>query len=310
MSFVRLLAVLQTSIYCAYAFASQKRVVVNVAPTLLPTTTYPLQRSSVVTDFQSSSSPFRQQLGVSISSPKKVSSSSYIALHSSATEDEDELFDVKTTFSLVGAQALLVAVAAAIAAAVGTPNFGLGPDIDFGIESLKEGFLMTLPLGVMAFALDLVEDEFPALQDVTTATQRSILALLGGTWKPLIGLATATALGIAAGLGEEMLFRGVLQYEIGTRAGDALSLGVASIIFGALHAVTPLYAILASIASVYFGWLYISFDNLAVPISAHAIYDVGALLYAHWTVSQMTDVEQQSLMEWQPPGPAGGGAGQ
>lgn len=79
-----------------------------------------------------------------------------------------------------------------------------------------------------------------------------------------------------------MLFRGVVQYGLAAKVGTPGSLMAASIIFGALHAVTPLYALLAGIASLYFGYLYLSFGNLAVPIFAHALYDVGALYYAHW----------------------------
>lgn len=79
-----------------------------------------------------------------------------------------------------------------------------------------------------------------------------------------------------------MLFRGILQYGIGEQFGNVAGVAVASIIFGALHAVTPLYAFLAWLASIYFGYLYLASGNLAVPIFTHAIYDVGALLYAHW----------------------------
>jgi uncharacterized protein len=68
-------------------------------------------------------------------------------------------------------------------------------------------------------------------------------------------------------------------------------------VFGLLHAVTPLYAILATIASVYFGAIYIVTDNLAVPISCHAVYDIGALLYAHWSVCQLSLTEQDALSQ-------------
>ena len=107
---------------------------------------------------------------------------------------------------------------------------------------------------------------------------------------------TAIGLGFAAGFGEEMLFRGVMQYKLGLGLGDALSIIVSSIIFGLLHAVTPLYAFLAWLASLYFGYLYVAFANLAVPIFSHAIYDVGALLYAHWTVSRLSDEEKSQLL--------------
>ncbi|OEU09927.1 Abi-domain-containing protein, partial [Fragilariopsis cylindrus CCMP1102] len=200
---------------------------------------------------------------------------------------------------LVGGQSLLIGVAIIVAKFCGTPNLGLGPNIDFGLPSIGLGILWSLPLGALGVALDVVEDKFPALQDVTKATQSSVLSLLGGTFRPIIGTITALALGVAAGLGEEMLFRGVLQNELGIRIGsDYIAVGIASIIFGALHAVTPLYAGLAGLASVYFGWLYLATGNLAIPIVTHAFYDWAALLYAHWTVANLKENEKQSLLEW------------
>ncbi|VEU45055.1 unnamed protein product [Pseudo-nitzschia multistriata] len=212
---------------------------------------------------------------------------------------DDKLFDFKTTIALVGGQSLLIVVAAIAAKFVGTPNFGLGPNIDFGLAAIGKGILWSLPLGALAVALDFVEDRFQALQDVTKATQSSVLSLLGGTFKPVLGGLTALALGIAAGFGEEMLFRGVLQADLASRtASEVVAVGLSSVIFGALHAVTPLYAILATLASVFFGWLYLATGNLAVPIATHAFYDWAALLYAHWTVTNMSESEQQSLLAW------------
>ena len=88
------------------------------------------------------------------------------------------------------------------------------------------------------------------------------------------------------------------------RFGSALSVGLSAIIFGALHAVTPLYALLAALASVYFGAIYIWSSNLAVPIVTHAFYDLVAVLFAHWTVSRLSMEEQTSLSQWTGPGDA------
>lgn len=55
------------------------------------------------------------------------------------------------------------------------PNLGLGSEFSFDIEAIKSGALATLPLFVLAFVLDFVEESVPALQDVTKATQRSVL---------------------------------------------------------------------------------------------------------------------------------------
>lgn len=217
----------------------------------------------------------------------------------SSDETEDKLFDAKTTIALVGGQSLLIGAAAIAAKFTGTPNFGLGPGIDFGVEAIGKGILWSLPLGVLAVVLDFVEDKFPALQDVTKATQSSVLTLLGGTFKPVVGVLTALGLGLAAGIGEEMLFRGVLQFELASRTGEMLAVGISSLIFGALHAVTPLYAFLATLASFYFGWLYLVTGNLAIPIATHAFYDWAALLYAHWTVANLSEDAQKSLLEWQ-----------
>jgi len=216
--------------------------------------------------------------------------------------NNDKTFNGRTTLALVGGQMLLVGAAMVAALIVGTPNLGFGSGIDFSLAALQWGFLFTVPLGLLAAALDLIEDQVPALKDVTKATQRSVLALMGGTFKPGLALLTAIALGLAAGFGEEMLFRGVMQYEIANRFGGAVTgVTLSSIVFGALHAVTPLYAVLATIASVYFGGLYLWSDNLAIPIACHTIYDIGALFYAHWTVCQLPLDEMKALAKWEGP---------
>jgi membrane protease YdiL (CAAX protease family) len=219
---------------------------------------------------------------------------------SSSQKDNDTRFDLKNTLIVVLQQSSLIVIALAIAAFLQVP--ALGPGVNFSREAVTKGTLATLPLGFLACALDLVEVRFPAIQDVTKASQRFVLNLLGTTWKPVTSLVVATLLGLAAGFGEEMLFRGILQTELSSQQGNAVGIIVSSIIFGALHAVTPLYAFLATLASVYFGWLYVSSDNVAVPIVCHAIYDMIALLYAHFTVSRLSAKEQKALEEWNGPG--------
>ena len=219
--------------------------------------------------------------------------------------DEDLLFDPKMTLGLIAGQSTLIAVAIGVSAITKTPNFGFGPDIAFDAAALQTGLLCTAPLGVLAVVLEYVEPYVPALQDVTKATQNSVMALLGGTFKPLIAIAASLALGAVAGLGEEMLFRGIMQYELADRFGDALALGSTSIIFGLLHAVTPMYALLATLASLYFGYLYEMSGNLAVPIVTHGVYDFGALMASHWTVSQFSDLEREQLLEWIAPAERG-----
>lgn len=214
-------------------------------------------------------------------------------------------YDPQTTLTLVAGQSLLIPVALALSLLTKTPNWGFGPNAVFDWASWQTALLATVPLGVIAWLLDFVEDRWVALQDVSKATQRSVLALLGGTFKPVLGLVTSVALGVAAGLGEELLFRGILQYELASRMGSSIAaVGLSSVLFGLLHAVTPLYAIMAGLASVYFGSLYLTSGNLAVPILCHTLYDIGALCVAHWTVARMSPKEQRELSEWPGPGSA------
>jgi membrane protease YdiL (CAAX protease family) len=93
---------------------------------------------------------------------------------------------------------------------------------------------------------------------------------------PLWQLAAISAL---AGLGEELLFRGVLQTWLGDAVGLASAICLTSVVFGLAHLITPLYGVLAAAVSVYLGWLAVEYENLVVPIVAHGVYDFVALVY-------------------------------
>jgi membrane protease YdiL (CAAX protease family) len=200
---------------------------------------------------------------------------------------------VKTVVSLVTGQSSLILVAVILATILKTPNYGLGPNMDISLHSITEGIGWTFPLGILAVTLDRVEDKVPALQEVSKVSQQFVLKFLGNSFRPLLAIVASTALGLAAGVGEEWLFRGVLQYELGN---DVLAVGVTSIVFGALHAVTPLYAFLASAVSIYFGWLYLATGNLALPMACHSFYDLVVVMYAHWEVTQLSKEEQEALL--------------
>jgi len=83
---------------------------------------------------------------------------------------------------------------------------------------------------------------------------------------------------LLAGLGEEMLFRGVLQGWLGGWIGVWLGLAVASVLFGLLHPITPAYAVLAALCGAYFGVIFMLTDNLLAVVIPHALYDFIALL--------------------------------
>lgn len=107
-----------------------------------------------------------------------------------------------------------------------------------------------------AAVFDFVENElFPLFRRIETA---DLLILL-----------------VVVGLGEELLFRGVLQQEIGL-------LG-ASVLFGVLHGPSRALWLLAAWATAMgacLGLVYDASGNLVVPALAHALYDGAAIAYA------------------------------
>jgi membrane protease YdiL (CAAX protease family) len=111
---------------------------------------------------------------------------------------------------------------------------------------------------------------------------RSIKGFTDGVIGPAMSPCTLVdLLGISclAGLGEEMLFRGVLQDALATQLSPALALAVASVLFGLLHAVTASYAVLAALMGAYLGGLYLLTGNLVAPMVTHAAYDFAVLVW-------------------------------
>jgi uncharacterized protein len=84
---------------------------------------------------------------------------------------------------------------------------------------------------------------------------------------------------LLAGVGEELLFRGVLQAKIVEWTSPAAGLIIASLLFGAAHALSRLYFFLATVIGLYLGWFALLFGELVTPIVAHALYDFLALVY-------------------------------
>jgi membrane protease YdiL (CAAX protease family) len=205
------------------------------------------------------------------------------------------VFNVVT---LIVAQSTLIPIAFIIAEFLHLPNSGLGSQFQLGQNAILSGLRWTIPLFGVAGLLRLVEPYSKDLQDVTKATHRSVLSVLGSTRRPLFALLVSCLLGAAAGIGEEWLFRGVFQEVINQNTSPIISLVLSGGVFGILHAVTPVYFLLAFAASVYFGYLYIITHNLAVPMITHAVYDVFALMWAHLSVTSFAQEEIDEILNF------------
>ncbi len=86
------------------------------------------------------------------------------------------------------------------------------------------------------------------------------------------------AIAVAAGVAEEMLFRGVIQTQLG--------LLPASIMFGLVHFVTPAYAVAATLMGIYIGLVFSVSESLFAVILLHTLYDIYALTYIRYQTSE------------------------
>lgn len=137
------------------------------------------------------------------------------------------------------------------------------------LSDLLIGIAATLPLALLLFFF--MRTTYRPLVEFRNA-QIAYFANIGitFTWPVII------ALGLMAGIGEELLFRGVLQEWAGRHMPMIAAIIVTNIVFGLLHMRTVLYALIAGFVGIYMGVLYLATDDLLVPITTHALYDMIA----------------------------------
>lgn len=135
-----------------------------------------------------------------------------------------------------------------------------------------QGVLACLPLAAMLLALR--SAPWKPFEELNRLVDESLTPLFKSfSW---LQLALIAAL---AGIGEEWLFRGILQRGLKPWLGAIGACAAASLAFGAVHAISTTYAILATIIGAYLGWLWQITGNLLPPMIAHALYDWIALVY-------------------------------
>ena len=102
--------------------------------------------------------------------------------------------------------------------------------------------------------------------------ENNLLPLFRGatTWQ-------LAAIAVLAGLGEELLFRGVIQQALQQWLGPWTGLLLASLVFGAAHWVSRAYMVFACLMGLYLGLLYWLSGDLLLAVIVHALYDFLAL---------------------------------
>jgi uncharacterized protein len=167
----------------------------------------------------------------------------------------------------------LLVVAIGLGWLLGTPPLRT---FRFDLQGAAWGAAATLPpLGLFWLCL---KCPWRPLKEIARILDETVIPVFRGC--PVAELAIIAAL---AGVGEEALFRGVIQaaiaQEVGGQSGVWIGLIISAALFGLLHPITPTYALLAATIGLYLGWLWLACGNLLAPIVAHGLYDFLALLY-------------------------------
>lgn len=88
-------------------------------------------------------------------------------------------------------------------------------------------------------------------------------------------------LSLLAGVGEELLFRGLIQQGLSMVVeSQVLVIGLVAVLFGLLHSLSVSYIIAAAIASVGLSLLFVFTNDLVSVMVCHAVYDLILLLVA------------------------------
>jgi membrane protease YdiL (CAAX protease family) len=161
--------------------------------------------------------------------------------------------------------------------------------IDWTMTAVGLGLTATVPMLVALWLM--TRWPIGPLRPLKELVQELVVPLFRGC--SLFELLVVSA---AAGFGEELLFRGVVQAGIERYSGSPwLAIILAGVVFGLAHPISTTYAVLASLIGIYLGWLLVATDNLLVPIVTHAAYDFLALVYllgGQPTQTESVDVQQ------------------
>lgn len=145
--------------------------------------------------------------------------------------------------------------------------------LSFSEKDFVFGIWATLPMILSFFILqNLPIKQIKDIQDLLFETLGS--RLFQNHWTDLFILAAI------AGFAEEVLFRGFLQPWLEETTSISIGLVISNLIFGLVHAVTPLYGLLAFLIGLYLG-SYLDYEGerkLIIPIIMHGLYDFVVFL--------------------------------
>ncbi len=171
---------------------------------------------------------------------------------------------------------------------------GVNPRQDLPAWWDGPAILKSLGIGILvgsAFALGMeLVSRLPirSMQKLERSMQSQLHLLLGPMSVPDLLL-----LSLSAGIGEELLFRGLIQgwwmslSETQSFLESLPGMAISAVCFGFAHPLSKTYIVLATLAGFLFAILYWATRDLLACVLAHAIYDAIICVYWKWTQSQL-----------------------
>lgn len=140
------------------------------------------------------------------------------------------------------------------------------------LQAIGTGLVATGPLVVLLLVL--IRCRSRPIVDLLRQVKGLLRVLFarGNVWQ-------VAAVALAAGFGEEILFRGALQPLVANWTSPLVGLVATSLLFGVVHAATPAYFAFATLVGFYLGGLALWTDEILSASIAHALYDFFAIIY-------------------------------
>jgi membrane protease YdiL (CAAX protease family) len=182
------------------------------------------------------------------------------------------LADRRTLALAVSAEAGLAVVGAVLCWLFGLPLAErLLPSSGLG-AAVAQGLVATLPM--LALLLVLLRSHWRPL-----ARLRRLVDGLVGELLQDAGIVPMALIALAAGFGEEVLFRGAMQPAFGEWLTPWGGIAAAALLFGLAHPMSLTYFVLATLLGLYLGAITLWTGELIPAIVAHALYDFVALVW-------------------------------
>jgi len=181
--------------------------------------------------------------------------------------------------------AVLFEAGLGIAAVLIGRSFGIRLNDYFAVDVMTVGLAVGATVPTLLFYVFLRSLPWACLRRIRELTRSVFLAEMSSlvVWQLAL-------LALAAGFGEEFLFRGLIQKGLCNIAGgrEIAVVVLISLLFGLFHYLSKTYVVLAFLISLYLGFLFLWTDNLFVPMMVHALYDFCVFLHLRFECGRLT----------------------